>query len=342
MSESMSEIAARRAKRRKAAKLRRLKFLTIVFLVVALIVVSILSVTVFFPIKSIKVTGTKKYNEQTIIESSRLSGKNLIITSEKKLEERLRKKFPYIDSITLKKQMPDTITIKIIDAKEYAAYLISGKYYVVSKKGYVLKISNTIPKGAFEVITEAKKAEPGNILEFKDKETKQLTYDIIEYLGEYNIKINSVNVKSKSKITVRIEDRFDVSFGTDSYLKKKCAHLASMLKKIEEDAQGDIDLSMWTPKKREGTFVRKTAEEISAKLLEFLSKNDVTIDNVDASDVENISARVDGRFSVNFGDDSYLKEKCDYLAEIIEGINEGGSIDLSKWTPQNLYVNFEK
>lgn len=341
MASTPQDIAARRAKRRKAAQIRRLKFLTVVFLIIALIVTAILSVTVLFPIKKINVSGSKKYDSQTVIEKSGLMGENLIIASEKKLEENLRKKLPYIDELSLDKNMPGTVTIKITDAKEYASYLISGKYYVVSKKGYVLRTAETLPDGTFEVITKAKSTAKGEILQFSDEQSKELTENLIKYLTEHGIKINSINLKNRSKITVRVEGRFDVSFGTSDYLQKKCDHLATMIKEIEKDAKGDINLSMWTPEKTEGTLIRENAEKITENLLKYLKANNIEIDNVDASDEQNIFARVEGKFDVNFGNDDYMKEKCEYLAEMIDVLSESGNIDLSKWTPDNQQANFE-
>ena len=85
MAETKKEIDARRAKRRRAAKIRRLKFLTVVFLIFAFIITAILSVTVLFPVKTIKVSGSRVYDEKTVIEAGAIKGENLITLSEKKL-----------------------------------------------------------------------------------------------------------------------------------------------------------------------------------------------------------------------------------------------------------------
>lgn len=341
MAPTRQEIEARRAKRRKAAQIKRLKVLTVAFLIIAVVTVAILSVTVFFPIKKINVSGSKKYDAETIIEQSALMGENLIITSERKLEENLRKKLPYIDEISLKKDMPDTVSIKITDAKEYASYKVSGKYYVVSRKGYVLRTSKTLPDGTIEIITKAKATKNGEKIQFSDKKSKKLTEELMGYLNEHKIKINSINLKNKSRITVRVEGRFDVSFGTVDFLERKCAHLAKMIDEIDKDARGDINLSMWTPDKTEGTLIRENAEQLSEDLLKYLEDNELKIDNVDASDENNIMAKIEGKYEVNFGNSDHLKEKCEYLADMINGISEAGTIDLSKWTPDNQQFDFQ-
>lgn len=341
MAQTKQEIEARRAKRRRAAQLKRLKILAIAFLIISVVTVAILSVTVFFPIKKINVSGSKKYDAETVIENSSLMGDNLIIASEKKLEESLRKKLPYIDEISLKKDMPDTVSIKITDAKEYASYKVSGKYYVVSQKGYVLRISKALPDGTIEIITKAKATNKGEKIQFSDKRSQKLTEELMGYLNEHKIKINSINLKNKSRIKVRVEGRFDVLLGTADYLERKCAHLAKMIEEIDKDARGDINLSMWNPDKTEGTLIRENAEQISEDLLKYLEENKIKIDNVDASDENSIKAKVEGKYNVDFGNSDYLKEKCKYLADMIDGISEAGTIDLSKWTPDNQQCDFQ-
>lgn len=341
MAQTKQEIDARRAKRRRAAQIKRLKILAVALLIISVVAVAILSVTVFFPIKKINVSGSKKYDAQTVIEQSGLMGENLIVASEKRLEEDLRKKLPYIDEISLKKDMPDTVTIKITDAKEYASYKVSGKYYVVSKKGYVLRTSQTVPDGTIEIVTKAKATPRGELMQFSDKSSKKLTEELMGYLNEHKIKINSINLKNRSKITVRVEGRFNVTFGTSDYLERKCAHLAKMIDEIDKDARGDINLSMWSPDKTEGTLIRENAEQISEDLLKYLRENEIDIDNVDASDKNNIKAKVEGKYEVNFGNSDYLKEKCEFLAEMINGISEAGTIYLSKWTPDNQQFDFQ-
>ena len=342
MTQTPKDVAARRAKRRRAAKIRRLKFLISIFLVLAVIVTVILSLTVFFSVEKIVVTGSKKYDDRAVIEASGLMGENIILASEEELEEQLRSKLPYIDEISLDKKLSGTVTIKITDAKEYAAFLISDKYYVVSKHGYVLRITDSLPEKTMEIITDVKAAECGEKLGFSDKEKKKFLSRIIAILEKYDIKINNLNLKNVTSLTARVEDGFNVNFGNEVNIDRKCAQLATMLKSIGSDARGSINLSMWTNATPDGTFIRENTAVITENLLKYLKENDITVDNIDAGDENNIKVQIEGKFDVLLGDSQHLEEKCNYLASLIDGLTDKSSIDLSKWTPDNQQADFKK
>ena len=66
--------------RRKKRKKRRLITGFVIFMITAISVAAVLSVTVLFPIKIVKATGSKLYTEKQIVKSSGISEDNNLFT----------------------------------------------------------------------------------------------------------------------------------------------------------------------------------------------------------------------------------------------------------------------
>ncbi len=250
------EVNVRRARRRKAARKRHLITGFIIFIVFALIVTFFLSVTVLFPIKNVTAKGSDLYEDSLVAKSADLKGENLFTVSEETATKNIRKTMPFIDSVTIKRQLPDTVHLTVKDAKKYASYKIGKKYYVVSQKGNVLDIDKKAFDNTFVIKTKTAKCVVGKTVSIKDADEKAIIDSLIKNFNKYGIKADEIDVTDKLSIKAKICNRFTVEFGGNINLSKKCAHLNGMLEHIESGSTGTINLSMWTSQKSEGTFVK--------------------------------------------------------------------------------------
>ncbi len=140
------------------------------------------------------------------------------------------------------------------DAKEYIFLENGGKYYTVSKKGYVMEEYPSPPENLIEVKYSKVTPKIGEKIKIKSKSENQAFEDLLKKLTDNGFNINKIDVSNIANLTVQIEGRFTVKFGTQTYLDNKISHLKGMVQSIEENRKGDIDLSMWTPQKSEGSF----------------------------------------------------------------------------------------
>ena len=260
MAEKNPEIERRRAIRQRKSRRKHLLIALLVFLLIALVVLAILTVTVMFPIKVVKATGSAIYTDEQLIEYSGIMGENILLANVDDIEENLRSELPFIDTVKIDKSFPDTVSIKVTDAREYACYKVGSNYYVVSKKGYVLKKMIKKPESLMELKCSKVECEVSKKVEFGDTTSKENCEKIINILESNKIKINSVDTVSKYNLKAVVDDRFEVTFGSGTDLDKKCSHLIGMIREIDKDASGTIDLSAWTQNNRQGTFKKKTAQ----------------------------------------------------------------------------------
>ncbi len=249
------EFLRKRHERQRKIRKRRAKILLIFFLILLLVVGAVLSVTVLFPIKNIASKGSKVYTEAQIVENCDISiGDNLIALSKSTSLNKLKSNLPFVENIEFDRTFPDTLTLKITDAKEYTCYQVDKKYYSVSKSGWVLKSYSKKPKDIMLIISDKVKCKVGTEIEFSDDTVKETGFAVADILNTYKLSVEYVDITDKMSIKAKVESRFIVNFGTSKDLEPKIKHLNAMIKEIDKTASGKIDLSMWSRQNTQGAF----------------------------------------------------------------------------------------
>ncbi len=251
------EFLQKRRKRQKEIRKRRARTVCVLLLILLLITGAVLSVTVLFPIKTINASGSKIYTPAEIIDASDIKiGENLIIVSEKEVLKSLKSKLPYIEAVEIERSLPDTLKLKVSDAKEYACYKYGNKFFTVSKSGWVLNSYEKQPKNITLIISDKVKCKIGSQCEFLDDSLLELCKEITANLKKYNLTVEYVDITDKMAIEAKVSGRFIVNFGSSKDFEPKVKHLVAMMEKIGKNDKGKINLSMWDSKNTQGTFVK--------------------------------------------------------------------------------------
>lgn len=255
------EFMHKRMARQKRLRKRRAAAALITVIILLLIAGAVLSLTVFFPIETIKVSGSSRYTSEEIAAASGIDiGDNLFTASEKKTEEILSKSLPYIESVSFKRSLPGTLEITVKDADEYACYNVSGQYYSVSRSGRVLNKYDTVPEGLCEIRAEGVECKVGEAVSFSGENTEKLIQKLFGNFKACGLSADWIDITDEYSISFKTEGRFTVELGTENFMDKKFLHLKGMIENIDSSKLGNIDLSMWTSSNTEGTFVEEKAE----------------------------------------------------------------------------------
>ena len=248
------EFIKKRMERQRKIRKRRLIVFFIIFIILLLCTGVALSLTVFFPIEKVTVTGSKIYSAEEILKASKISkGDNLFVVNEDKTQIAIKKKLPFIESISFKREIPDTLKITVKDAVEFACYKVGEKYYTVSSTGWVLEENTEMPENLLNIVCDVR-CKVGSEIVFEDATQKELVNSITTAFKEKNINVSLIDV-SDSSIMLKVENRFEVNLGNANYVNEKINHLEGMLKKIPSEKRGKINLSMWTNDNTKGTFI---------------------------------------------------------------------------------------
>ena len=234
-----------------------MKIFFVFFTVLILLIAVILSLTILFPIKKITTKGSRVYTNQEIIKNCGIEvNDNLFTVSEKEVLNKLKAKLPFVETVEIERLLPDSLNIKITDAKEYACYQIGEKYFTVSQSGWVLREYIKKPDNIVLVISDKVSCKTGEVIEFQEGNSHSVSQTIIDELVKMNVSVDSVDITEKTSLKAKIEGRFIVNFGTSVDLIPKIKHLNSMLEKIGKNDTGIINLSMWNSQNTQGTFVQ--------------------------------------------------------------------------------------
>lgn len=251
------EFLAKRQERQRKLKKRRLKVFFALFILLLLFAGVILSLTVLFPIKKITAKGSKIYTQAEIIASCGIeAGDNLFTVSKKEMLDLLKKSLPFIETLQFERTLPDTLNLKVTDAKEYACYMVGDKYYTVSKDGWTLSSYAEKPQNVILIVTDKAKCKVGTAIQFEDDFSHNEVQNIIELLRKYDIIVDDVDITDSVNLKAKIEGRFLVNFGTSVDLEHKIKHMSTMIKEIDPNDTGKINLSMWNSQNTQGTFVQ--------------------------------------------------------------------------------------
>ena len=249
------EFIKKRVERQKKIRKRRLTAFFVIFIIMLLCAGAVLSFTVFFPIESISIKGSEIYTAQEILEASKITkGDNLFAINRSKVENKIRTKLPFVESISFKRVMPDTLKITVTDAVEFAAFKVKDKYYTVSSLGWVLEEGKKRPEKLMNIVCDVK-CKVGSEVVFNKKEEKELLETISNALDGKKLDVNLIDITNLASLKLEVEDRFEVDLGNANNIPEKINHLIGMVEKIEPEKSGKINLSMWSTTNTKGTFI---------------------------------------------------------------------------------------
>ena len=241
--------------RRKVRK-GRLLICLIAVLALVITVLFILLRTKLFPVKNITAQGSEIYSAQEIIAASGITaGKTPIFSiGTDNVLKRFHTKLPYIETVSVKRKLPDTVVITVSDAAECFAFSAEDGYYITGENCRVLNFNEEKPENLIVATVPDLEFKTGEIINFKNNGQKELFDLIAGYTKEKGIKLNSIDLTNSIGISISVEDRFEVLLGTNENIKEKIDHLAGMIDSIG-DRKGKINLEMWSKNDAKGTFI---------------------------------------------------------------------------------------
>lgn len=259
------QLPRRRKRRRKSGVGKAILFFTVLL---ALAVGVVLSLTVFFKIKSIDVYGESIYPSSDITEAGKIKlDSNLIRLDSKSVSSRISTVLPYVDSVTVKKKIPNTVELYITPVKVAGYVKSTGGYDIVSTSGKVLEKGVDKPVDACEIIgIETSETELSKNPEDTDGKIECLNM-IYTALGRgITSELTRLDVSDTMGMTFVYRDRITVKLGSRLNLSEKIKFVVSVMldeNKVNPDDIGVIHAE--SAKRisflREGSYKEKKAAE---------------------------------------------------------------------------------
>lgn len=238
-----NNIKMKKKRKRKNPILFLIKWTSVILLLIGTII--FILTTPMFNIKNINISGIEHLTEEQVISLSELNkNENLFKNSKSKITSNI-KQTPYVESVIIKRKLPDTIDIQIKERKRsYMLKFVNG-YVYIDTQGYILEISKE--KLKLPIIsgykTEEDKISEGNRLITEDLENLNNVLKITNSLEEIDVAkeiITNIDISNKEDYTVYLEsEKKTIHFGDASNLSNKILYVKAMIDS-EKDIEGEI------------------------------------------------------------------------------------------------------
>ncbi len=205
----------------------------------------------FFNVTEIKVIGNERIDSNEIISLSGIQLEENTFKIEGYKAQQNIKENTYIDTVTVKRKLPNKIEIKVEERKPTFMLAFANAYIYINNQGYLLEVSNT----ALDVpiitgfLTKEEELHPGNRLCSEDLQRLEQTLQIIksaEINGIGNL-ITKINIEDKQNYILELKsEKKSIHIGDSSNLSTKMLYIISILdenKGIEGEIFVNTDLN---------------------------------------------------------------------------------------------------
>lgn len=211
---SPQEPKSRDERRREYAMAKRRKnrikrILTGLFFFIFLAAVAVtLCFTVFFKVSVITVEGETQYSAEEIIKSSAIKqGESLFGFSAQEVSSSITQTLPYIGKATVKRSIPDTVTIVVESAEPSCAMKTDTGYILLDKDQKVLektdKVDSSIPVIA---LSGVEKADVGFPIKLKDTQVMSSFSLVVSSAEKAGLNVTSYDLSDSSNIKIICEN----------------------------------------------------------------------------------------------------------------------------------------
>lgn len=225
----------RRAERIKRRNRRRRLLLSLITLIglISLAMYFLLNSDTF-KIQRIIVQGNNEIPKEDIIFESEVSkGENLFKMDRSHAEKNISL-LPYVKSVKIRRKLPNTVMINIVEREEHLLIENIASYYVADEEGHILKQVDEIKKDLVLIKgTNIRNLSLGsNALEAIDKKELSEMIFLSKEIGIDKL-IENINLEKLDNINIQLNNGIDVAFGQLSNVKYKLGMLSEILKDIE-------------------------------------------------------------------------------------------------------------
>ena len=239
-----------------------------VYTAAAVIVVTVALVwafTAFFTVENIVVYGNSRYSAEEIVDLSGVEqGDGLILLSKAKIRERIIGDGIYIEDVSVKKLLPDTVEITVTDKTVTAAFEANGAYWLISGSGTLLELTLN-PPGDITLIKGAKLVDsaPGRRFTCEDSAKHTMLTSLIDSLRKNEIMehIDLIDIAETYQVVLTYDGAFDIVMGSAEKIAADVERIPTVLElaRAEGKTSGCFDM-------RDGS-VRYTSDRWKGNIL---------------------------------------------------------------------------
>ena len=250
--------------RRRANRRQRLfHMIGRLFFLSVLAAAAVLALTIFFKVDTIAVEGATRYTAEEIVAGMTVKqGDNLYLWNKVKEADMLLEKFPYLQTVQMRRRLPDTVEVTVTECSAVAAAPYSGGYLFVSAQGKALEQSAN--DGGLPVVvgTTLNDVTLGRVLTAENGEQAEVLLDILQNLDAAGMleQLSFLNLSDLTDIRIGYQDRFDIRLESVNNLSYYLRFAQTVID--ERLSPSDIGRLYWDTQNRLH-FIPDTADNVA-------------------------------------------------------------------------------
>ena len=246
--EEQAKIYSAKNKRAQIRLINRIAYFLIVALVLAGVFYAV--VKIFFSVDSIIVNGSSVYSYSEVVGACGYSEGDILFTvSEKDVRSNILRKLPFIYSVDIEKEYPNTLIINVQDEKESFYFEYDNRFFVLTAGLKVLavfedknKLFDTYGDIVFVKIDNVKQVITTKEVVFFEDDSYRRSAKVLASILKSEIyeKLTYADLQDLYDVRFMYDDRIEIVFGSHIDIDKKISHALSVISKYGEKAKGQI------------------------------------------------------------------------------------------------------
>lgn len=213
---------------------------------------AIVSICVFFRVSKVEIIGETRYSEAEITDCLHIKiGSNMFTMNKFAIIDDVKTRFPYIDSIVIRRQLPGKIIVTIEEAAEFACIQSNDTYWIIAENGKILRQTDERSFSETQLLKikgiVLDNPQPGTAMVSveENKINENSLFDVLHTFENNDIllNINEIDVTKLYQITAVYDNRLTVIFGTTEEFDRKVRFFCEVNKLLTENDKGTVDVS---------------------------------------------------------------------------------------------------
>ena len=217
---------------------------------VVVVVASLFVLSLFFRVEDIQVEGNTHYTDEEIIRAIDIEeGDNLFFFDRFAAISRVFSKLPYIEEVTLKRALPNRITISVEESRAMAYLILGDEEWTMDHN---CKILGKAAEGETAELVPIVNFDPGTLFIGERLTAANGNEAPVDYLNEILIQIEGreigpeidrIDFENPNSPEIVYNGRFTFVLGRYSQVSQKFAILSGTLQTLKAGDAGVVDLS---------------------------------------------------------------------------------------------------
>ncbi|MFV0518513.1 MAG: cell division protein FtsQ/DivIB [Aminipila sp.] len=184
-------------KPRKKKKRKKKNYLLRLLVIIAVGVgLYFLVTSEFFDIDSVKIENNSYYTvEQVKAKAGVKIGENIFKLKKSNIKEKMLKD-PYFENVVVKRRLPSTVVIKVVERTERAAVPSGSTFIIIDPNGLVLRVADAEPKITLIQGLTVKKAKAGKPLEVNENSILTDTLNMLKVMEDSDLFFKKIDISN--------------------------------------------------------------------------------------------------------------------------------------------------